>query len=164
MTLQRKGPLFIASVDPGDLTGLAAMLVADGQVAVVHSDEVGHGYVRSEVEWLLARAPIDCERLLSVEQFVTRSKQVHTHQPVAQQLVGVVIDIGTRFRVEVVVQKPADIKKFTTNQTLKELGWWHSGGQGHANDAMRQCVRLLALRRASTYGLIVRPGKIARQR
>lgn len=150
--------LLIVSADPGDLTGVAAILDTEETTRKIYSEEIGQGYVRSEVEWLLAQAPFGALRLLGVERFVPRRNV--THQPSAQQIVGVVLDIGNSFEVEVIVQGPAEVKKMVSNQLLKDIGWWHSGGEGHANDALRHCLRILALRRATSFQRLRKPGRI----
>lgn len=39
---------------------------------------------------------------------------------------------------------PGDAEKFTDGDKLRALGWWHKGGKGHANMALRHCaLRLL---------------------
>jgi hypothetical protein len=158
LTSRPKPDLLIVSVDPGDTTGIAAILVTEERIEVLKSEEVGQEYVRSEVEWLLALAPLGADRLLGVERFVP--KKGVKHQPAAQQIIGVVKDIGVRFDVEVIEQGPAEVKRMATNQLLKDLGWWHVGGGGHANDAFKQCVRILAIRRATAYQRIRKPGRI----
>jgi hypothetical protein len=166
MTEAKERPdLLIVSVDPGNTSGIAAILATDEETRKLYSDEVGEGYVESEVEWILEnptkrRSPRGIIRLLSVERYV-ESKRPQAHQPAAQQLVGVVLNIGRKHGIEVVVQNPADLKKMTNNSLLHQLGWYHHKGEGHANDALRQCLRLLALRRATSYKQLTEPVRIS---
>jgi hypothetical protein len=42
------------------------------------------------------------------------------------------------------LQTPRDAQDFTDSAKLRALGWWHKGGKGHANMALRHCaLRLL---------------------
>jgi hypothetical protein len=37
-------------------------------------------------------------------------------------------------------QTPSDAKEFSTNEKLKAVGFWHVGGEGHANDSLRHAM------------------------
>lgn len=42
------------------------------------------------------------------------------------------------------LQTPGEAEKFSDGAKLRALGWWHKGGKGHANMALRHCaLRLL---------------------
>jgi hypothetical protein len=41
---------------------------------------------------------------------------------------------------EPTIQTPAEAKSFAPNTLLKSLGFWHKGGEGHANDAIRHAI------------------------
>jgi len=44
----------------------------------------------------------------------------------------------------IIMQTPADAKRMFPNDALKKLGYWHSGGEGHALDAIRHGLLRLA--------------------
>ncbi len=48
---------------------------------------------------------------------------------------------------ELVVQTPAQAKKFATDDKLKALGWFERTKDGHANDAARHCLVYLINKR-----------------
>jgi hypothetical protein len=37
-------------------------------------------------------------------------------------------------------QAPVDAKTMFSNESLKKIGTWHKGGDGHANDAIRHAL------------------------
>ena len=45
--------------------------------------------------------------------------------------------------IEFILQKPADAKTFSTDEKLRELGWWLPG-HPHANDSLRHLLLFLA--------------------
>jgi hypothetical protein len=49
---------------------------------------------------------------------------------------------------EPVIQTPADAKSFVSNQRIKDLGFWHRGGKGHALDAIRHGILYMVRVRA----------------
>lgn len=67
----------------------------------------------------------------------------------AIEVIGMVKLLVAQYRVladpdALPLQTPADAHAFTDSAKLRELGWWHRGGKGHANMALRHAaLRLL---------------------
>jgi len=85
--------------------------------------------------------------LLAAEAFIiTPQTAKNTQAPWSLELIGV-----TRMVSEVYLQKPliiqqvASAKRFSTDTRLKRMGWY-SRGKGHANDASRHLLLLMATR------------------
>ena len=136
-------PQVVLAVDPGLVTGFARLFRATGYEG---SWEMGH---ESFMDWARACIAQHGPNLVVVsERYTVQANRVGTPE----------WSIGQHYALEMlcrwhhatfVAQSPADAKSFATNALLKEVGWWHVGGEGHARDAARHL--LLYAARASWY-------------
>jgi hypothetical protein len=60
-------------------------------------------------------------------------------QPWSLELIGVTRKECWKFGAKLTLQKPSE-KEFATNEKLRHVGFWHVGGDGHANDAFRHAL------------------------
>ena len=79
---------------------------------------------------------------VACESFIPRPG-VRTWQPDALEVIGALRYVCYRRGASFELQSPADAKRFSTNEKLKKLGWYHPTPGGHANDGLRHL--LLAL-------------------
>jgi hypothetical protein len=128
---------FVVAVDPGKMTG----------VALFQSDQVNppmllesHEFLRDELEsWLEDVLVPDADEPIQVvaERYVIGDAD----SPWSLRELGVLSYLSRRAGWgEPVLQTPADAKSFAPNERLQQLGFWHTGGAGHALDAIRHGV------------------------
>ena len=140
------------AIDPGLTTGLAWF---DTRSEVFDSTEVQGRYDlydHLEVTWFELNAP----SAVIIERWDVR-KNTHqlTNQDDVRYIIGWVDGQCHRCRVPYHEQRPAEAKKFATDDKLKALGWY-KGGFGHADDAARHLLVFLAkIRHASILEKIV---------
>lgn len=132
---------FILSVDPGKMTGVAlfAERTADSVGPVLlKTDEL----TRDDLEkWLEFHLLDPLQEPGNVEVVAERYKIGDADAPWSLQMLGVLSYLSRKGgHSEPTLQTPADAKGFATNEMLQGLGYWHVGGAGHANDAIRHGV------------------------
>lgn len=148
---------YLLSVDPGKTTGLAVIDLLS--MCVVETQEL----LREPCEAFL-------EKYLEPDDLVfvvaERFKEDKLPAPWSQQMIGVLSYLSRKHgHGEPHLQGPAEAKAFSTDTKLRRLGWWHKGGEGHANDALRHAVlylssdptKLLSVERSAIVGLLLRP-------
>lgn len=127
----------LIAIDPGELTGL---VIVNKVTAEVHrSAELTEFEVTKLVEEFLYLNPAT---EVVMEKF-TINPDTHkkSAQPTALYLIGAVRHLYMKYTGKVVpLQTPGDAKSFSTNDKLKAVGFWHKGGEGHANDAFRHAL------------------------
>lgn len=126
---------YIMAIDPGKLTGVAVFTVTeDGTPVLEGSAELHRDEFESWLEgWLLGYSEIE----VVAERYVIGDAD----SPWSLRMLGVLSYLSRKGgHGEPVLQTPADAKSFCTNERLKHLGYWHVGGEGHANDAIRHGV------------------------
>jgi hypothetical protein len=62
-----------------------------------------------------------------------------TPQPWSLHLIGVMLYFCWKYDIPCATQSPVR-KGFATNDKLRHVGFWHKGGEGHANDAFRHAM------------------------
>ena len=134
---------WILAVDPGKATGLALFGYESGKEpellwsAEVQQDE----YAAPIRQWLkLYEGQADGIEVVC-ERFTINAQTVRNSQaPYSLEQIGILkqclMDIG-RPADDIYFQSPADAKAMFPNPALKKLGFWHKGGEGHAQDAIR---------------------------
>ena len=132
----------LIAVDPGGTTGF---VVLNQDMSVYYSDEIPEWY----------------EVPRRVEEFFTHAEKYHTPAPVvvaesfhisAQtikktrqnapiDILGALRYLNLKYTGTILkTQTPSEAKTFSTNDKLKKAGFWHKGGEGHANDAFRHAL------------------------
>ena len=134
---------YILSVDPGKATGIAFLSFQDDSEPVlewskeVQADEFAQA-VREPLKAYGSAVEVVCERFTINAQTVKNSQA-----PYSLEQIGVLKqclrDEG-RSEEEIKFQSPADAKNMFPNASLKKVGAWHKGGEGHALDAIRHAL------------------------
>lgn len=137
---------YILSVDPGKATGVALLSRVDREEPTLSmSCEVQPEEFAKAIRDLIAELGDDLSNLQIVcEKFTINAQTVRNSQaPFSLEQIGVLKQImqdNGIDRESVVWQTPADAKRMFPNEALKTLGYWHRGGEGHANDAIRHAL------------------------
>jgi hypothetical protein len=121
----------IIGIDPGDSTGLAALL--DGKlIAATQTDPME---TMIGLELLLKRGADEGHRVvIAIERFVN-SSNIRSHEPTAQQVVGAVTAKANEAGVQLVLQGPSDAR--TMADAARKLKLRRSArdvDKGDAND------------------------------
>lgn len=139
------GRPFVLAVDPGRANGVC-LIQREGLVKL-HSDEL---------DWIsmtryVANTCLELETQLDVvvETFrisiQTAKNGVGANETI--EAIGMVRLLTLQYGVSdgtLPLQSPGDAQDFTDGKKLRDLGWWHKGGKGHANMALRHAaLRLL---------------------
>lgn len=142
-------PKYVLSVDPGKATGMALFSLEPGQEPIlVWSKELQQEEYAEPIRATLAS--VDSAVDVVCERFTINAQTVRNSQaPYSLEQIGILkqclMDAG-RPANDIYFQAPADAKAMFTNETLKKLGYWHKGGEGHALDAIRHgLLRLVKL-------------------
>lgn len=128
--------------DPGLTSGVALFHRSDdNEVSLVWSDELDWQHtVRRLDETLREHGGSDVDVVL--ERFtITQQTAKNSQQQWSIEIIGMCRLLALAHGAgEINLQSPADAKRFSTNPRLKQLGFWHVGGGGHALDAIRHGV------------------------
>lgn len=140
-------------IDPGKSCGLAVF--RDDQRVKLAQGSLGQVLPMLEDQ---LRVTTDDQRLVAVERFVELGRRGHrTAQPMVQQAIGAVQILARLHDAQIVLQAPADAKRFAPNDQLRRLDLYAIGHDvGHpdaddANDATRHALLALATRHATLY-------------
>lgn len=127
----------LIAIDPGLLTGL--VVVNKDTAEVLFSGELSEFEVSDKVETLLG---VHSDVSIVMEKFtINANTHKKSAQPTALYLIGAIRYIYQKHTGKIVaLQTPGDAKSFSTNDKLKAIGFWHKGGEGHANDAFRHAL------------------------
>jgi len=133
----------VMAVDPGKTTGFA-LLAYDSHaltVEVQESSELTAEEFGQRVEEILKLESDQSELLVCCESFIINAQTVRNSQaPYSLEQIGVLKYLCHRYGYDpsqIAFQAPVNAKNMFPNPVLKELGTWHRGGAGHANDAIR---------------------------
>jgi hypothetical protein len=135
----------ILAVDPGLATGLAVLQREGPDLRLVDSAELGVLDAGSYMQgWLhtFAAAPRESWEVVAERFTITAATAKNSQAPWSLKVLGILdwllwTTTGADPGAAVVLQGPAEAKRLITNQLLRDSGIWHSGGAGHANDAIR---------------------------
>lgn len=137
---------YVLSVDPGKATGVVFMSWngEDPVPNVIISKEVQPEEFAMIIETILNTQKQESNFTVVCERFTINAQTVRNSQaPYSLEQIGVLkhlCRINMYDPEKIVFQSPADAKNMFPNPTLKKLGTWHVGGEGHANDAMRHAL------------------------
>lgn len=128
------------SVDPGFLSGvsLTAVRAADNELVNLYSAELGFPEVVLMCREFLQELPV--KRLVAEKFTITPQTGKNSQAGWSLEIIGCLKLLAHDFGLKLELQSPASAKSFATNDRLKQLGMWHTGGAGHANDALRHAV------------------------
>ncbi len=140
-TAKYEMPKWILSIDPGKMTGLALIKIEDGVPEIVWSKETEYMDTCNEMNIVIAEHRADNLRVLYERFIITPMTAKNSVAPWSLELIGVIKYLTGAYGVtDVVDQSPATAKNFCPNPRLKAVGFWHRGGAGHAQDALRHVV------------------------
>lgn len=118
----------IAAIDPGNVIGFA-----------IYSTE--RGYYDCWEHWDLEIENLANCDVIVLEKFVPRPG-AKTHEPKAEQQIGVVKAFCEARNIRLAEQMPA-ARKWSTNNKLKALDWYFKTTDDHQIDATRHLLRFL---------------------
>lgn len=131
--------MHIVSFDPGKLTGFADW--EDGKLLETReltTEDVYTWCAGIFAGEFFAPDVIVCEAYVISQRTVRGSAQ-----PWSLELIGLLRFVAYETASKFELQQASAAKSFATNDRLKANGFWHVGGEGHANDALRHLVLYL---------------------
>lgn len=135
--------VLVMAVDPGKTTGFALLAYepSDNSVEIDETAELTAEEFGKKVEEVLSWEYQKTRLLVCCESFIINAQTVRNSQaPYSLEQIGVLKYLCHRYDYDpsqIAFQAPVNAKNMFPNPTLKELGLWHKGGSGHANDAIR---------------------------
>lgn len=144
---------YLLSVDPGKATGVAFFEWALGseprliKTAEVKPHEFAN-FVRYAIDVCLElEMDLNTDFIVVCERFVINAQTVRNSQaPFSLEQIGVLKQCLRDAELSdesILWQSPADAKAMFPNEALKKVGYWHKGGEGHAQDALRHALLCL---------------------
>jgi len=137
----------IIAVDPGKMTGTCVLEMPVGlEPAMLASNEWEvHELALFLREQFSQRLPDESVKMEIVcERFTINAQTVRNSQaPWSLEQIGILKQTMRDHGIpeeSIVWQAPADAMNMFNNEKLKRLGYWHRGGEGHANDAIRHAL------------------------
>lgn len=128
---------YIFAVDPGLATGVALVDCSNpDEPFVVWSLELTTTQFYAKIEEVFQLYYAELE--LVVEDFHMLSGD-KSEAPWSLNLIGICEFFCWRYGVKFTKQSPGR-KPFAFNDRLRLVGFWHVGGEGHANDALRHAM------------------------
>jgi len=149
-------------IDPGDSTGIA---VFDGSV-LVYVKQCPSDWALSYIDaFLEAYVKQEANVIIACERYVSLGHGAHSHQPTAQQMIGVIQQLGTKHNVKVIMQGPADARSIADITELKKMGVYVTPNQveqadaNDANMAVRHALFAMATNRARLFDKLIEESK-----
>lgn len=139
----------LLSIDPGLMTGLAAVDVADRKNPKLlwtkeKNVEQFHEFIEDYIQ-----SKKDLLAVVMEDFIITQRTAGLSQQPWSLRLIGVVHFLAWKYDIPVFMHKPADKKFAEDNKKLQKIGFWHVGGAGHANDSCRHAIKWIVDREPS---------------
>lgn len=134
---------FLLCIDPGLATGVCLIdLIDPDNPVVVWSQEVTMEQMYDKLEDLI--------KAESTHIVFERYKIGETalDSPWSLEHIGTIKLFCYRYGKKWDQQTPSDAKEFSTSEKLQSVGFWHVGGEGHANDALRHAMLWIVRRHA----------------
>jgi hypothetical protein len=137
----------VIAVDPGKITGTCILgMPIDMEPIMLASNEFEvyelAPFLRSQFEERLPNETVKMD--IVCERFTINAQTVRNSQaPWSLEQIGILKQTMRDFGVvedSIIWQTPADAMNMFNNDKLKRLGYWHRGGAGHANDAIRHAL------------------------
>lgn len=128
---------YLLSIDPGLMTGMCLIDLSDPDTPVV----VWSVELTIIQFWTVIEGYIDRDDVhIVIERFViTEETAKKSEAPWSMELIGNVKFLCWKYSRECDLQSPSQ-KTFATNDKLRAVDFWHVGGDGHANDALRHAM------------------------
>lgn len=132
-------PNYLLSVDPGLATGAVLIDMRDPENPLpVWDAELTIQEVYVMIEDTIEK--YGTELAIVWEDFhITVETAKKTPQPWSLHLIGVMLYFCWKYDIPCATQSPVR-KGFASNDKLRHVGFWHKGGEGHANDAFRHAM------------------------
>lgn len=145
----------IVALDPGKVTGLATLRPEDvGRPGFFESWQTDTWDAVAWVELRVAHVEaVICEDYIITMQTLKKTRGENW----SLESLGALRYMCRKADKPLVVQAPADAKKFSTDTKLKTAKMWHPTPGGHANDAARHLMLYLA--RTERLGLVLSLGQ-----
>lgn len=134
---------FLIALDPGKSSGLSLIDITDIENAsVVWSGEYDQFETCKSIEDMLSSDEHEYE--VVCESFIiTAQTHKKTQSTWSLEILGAVRYFCQKYGASFVLQTPQAAKSFSNNDRLRSVGFWHKGGEGHANDSLRHAVLYL---------------------
>lgn len=126
----------VVAVDPGGTTGLALWAPGLG-LSLLEKDP------EAAVDWLHLLAEGDKKTFVVERYIITPATAKMSQQHDALEIIGVIKFLARKYGHALVMQKPAEAKGYSTDQKLKNVGWYQPG-KPHARDASRHLLLYLS--------------------
>jgi hypothetical protein len=137
----------IVAVDPGKTTGYAVISYDGESPKLIETGEVQQLEFGQTIDRVL-KAAGDSVVDVVCERFVINAQTIKNSQaPYSLEQIGIlkhIVHMNGYDTEKIVFQSPSDAKKLFPNDALKKIQFWHVGGGGHAQDAMRHGLLRLA--------------------
>ncbi len=141
-------------VDPGGYSGMALYDTDDSTAP--ETVEVPYADTGTVLwQWLTVARFAGLPVHVACEVYTISSGRIMTPQPEALKGMGVVEFLCQRKGVPLTWQSPGDAKSLTKDADLRALGWYVKTKDGHANDAQRHILRLIASHDPELYGKLI---------
>jgi hypothetical protein len=137
----------VIAVDPGKMTGTCVLgMPVDHEPIMLASNEWEvhelAPFLREQFSERLSNNSVKMD--IVCERFTINAQTVRNSQaPWSLEQIGILKQtMRDHGMVEetIIWQAPADAMNMFNNEKLKRLGYWHRGGAGHANDAIRHAL------------------------
>lgn len=128
---------YLLSIDPGLATGVALINTED----LINPVQLGtnefdvptfYDFLEKTFETYGGEMMVVCESFIVTAETVKKSNVEYW----SLELIGLVKFLCWKYQVPMTLQKP-DERIFATHPMLKEVDFWHKGGEGHAVQALR---------------------------
>lgn len=138
--------MIVLAVDPGKASGIALVSLESeyGEPELIYSEEVQPEEFAQEVRIGLINMRDAEPFYVACESFTINAQTAKNSQaPWSLENIGVLKHLCREAGYpvdQIAFQAPVNAKNMFPNPTLKTLGLWHRGGEGHANDAIRHAL------------------------
>lgn len=142
----------VLAVDPGKATGMAVFEWEQGSdPKLIKTAEVDPTeFAKFVRQWIGYSLELEMDLVVVCERFIINAQTVRNSQaPYSLEQIGVLKQCLRDENIDensIVWQSPADAKAMFPNEALKKVGYWHKGGEGHAQDALRHALLCLVKR------------------
>lgn len=139
----------LVAIDPGKASGFAVLDYTElDNIEILYSAELEQFEVSEYVENLLEmNAATDKPDSIDIvmEKFTVtpQTGKNSNAENWSSEIIGSIRYMAHKHGVPFTEQTPARAKSFVPNERMKAVGIWHTGGEGHAKDALRHAVLYL---------------------
>jgi hypothetical protein len=136
--------MIVVAIDPGKASGLAVFSwdqEFNQEPELLYSLETQPESYADDVEFALKYMNNTEPFYVACELFIINAQTAKKSQaPYSLEQIGVLKHLCRRAGYDpsqIAFQPPVNAKNMFPNPSLKKLGYWHRGGEGHALDAIR---------------------------